>query len=89
LPFGLEIGADHAGSRAEIDEYSTASPPTGSASGYAADAASHLLEERAFKPVLNAKPKGLSEAEQKQLEHVQKATHAESAFTNTVRGRML
>ena len=36
-----------------------------------------FLEERAFKPVLNAKPKGRSEAEQKKLEHVQKATHAE------------
>jgi len=36
-----------------------------------------FLEERAFKPVLNAKPKGRSEAEQKKLEHVQKATRAE------------
>src|SRR5260370_12586852 len=36
-----------------------------------------FLEERAFKPVLNAKPKGRSEAEQKKLDHVQKATHAE------------
>ena len=36
-----------------------------------------FLEERAFKPVLNAKPKGRSEAEQKELEHVQKATRAE------------
>jgi hypothetical protein len=35
-----------------------------------------FLEERAFKPVLNAKPKGRSEAEQKKLE-VQKATRAE------------
>jgi hypothetical protein len=36
-----------------------------------------FLEERAFKPVLNAEPKGRSAAEQKKLEHVQKATHAE------------
>jgi hypothetical protein len=36
-----------------------------------------FLEERAFKPVLNARPKGRSEAEQKKLQHVQKATHAE------------
>jgi hypothetical protein len=36
-----------------------------------------FLEERAFKPVLNAKPKNRSEAEQKKLEHVQKATRAE------------
>jgi hypothetical protein len=36
-----------------------------------------FLEERAFKPVLNAKPKGRSEAEQKKIEHVQKATRAE------------
>ena len=36
-----------------------------------------FLEERAFKPVLNAKPKGRSEAEQKKLDHVQKATRAE------------
>ena len=36
-----------------------------------------FLEERAFKPVLNAKPKGRSEAEQKKLEHVQKATRTE------------
>ena len=36
-----------------------------------------FLEERAFKPVLNAKPKGRSEAEQKKLEHLQKATQAE------------
>ena len=36
-----------------------------------------FLEERAFKPVLNAKPKGRSETEQKKLEHVQKATRAE------------
>jgi hypothetical protein len=36
-----------------------------------------FLEERAFKPVLNAKPNGRSEAEQKKLEHVQKATSAE------------
>jgi hypothetical protein len=36
-----------------------------------------FLEERAFKPVLNAKPKGRLEAEQKKLEHVQKATRAE------------
>jgi hypothetical protein len=36
-----------------------------------------FLDERAFKPVLNAKPKGRSEAEQKKLEHVQKATRAE------------
>jgi hypothetical protein len=35
------------------------------------------LEERAFKPVFNAKPKGRSEAERKKLEHVQKATRAE------------
>jgi len=31
----------------------------------------------AFKPVLNAKPKGRSQAEQKKLEHVQKATRTE------------
>jgi hypothetical protein len=36
-----------------------------------------FLEERAFKPVLNAKPKGRSAAGQKKLEHVQKATRAE------------
>jgi hypothetical protein len=36
-----------------------------------------FLEERAFKPVLNARPKGRSEAEQKKLQHVQKATRAE------------
>jgi predicted amidohydrolase YtcJ len=36
-----------------------------------------FLEERAFKSVLNAKPKGRSEAEQKKLEHVQKATRTE------------
>jgi hypothetical protein len=36
-----------------------------------------FLEERAFKPVLNANPKNRSEAEQKKLEHVQKATRAE------------
>ncbi len=36
-----------------------------------------FLEERAFKPVLNAKPKGRSEVEQRKLEHVQKATRAE------------
>ena len=36
-----------------------------------------FLEERAFKPVLNAKQKGRSAAEQKKLEHVQKATRAE------------
>jgi hypothetical protein len=36
-----------------------------------------FLEERAFTPVFNAKPKGRSEAEQKKLEHVQKATRAE------------
>ena len=36
-----------------------------------------FLEERAFKPVLNAKPKGRSEAEQKKLEQVQKAPRAE------------
>ena len=36
-----------------------------------------FLVERAFKPVLNAKPKNHSEAEQKKLEHVQKATRAE------------
>ena len=37
----------------------------------------HFLEERAFKPVLNANPKGRPGAEQKKLEHVQKATRAE------------
>src|SRR5438270_9254265 len=37
-----------------------------------------FLEERAFKPVLNAKPKGRSKAEQKKLEHVQRATRAET-----------
>ena len=36
-----------------------------------------FLEERAFKPILNATPKGRSEADQKKLEHVQKATRAE------------
>ena len=36
-----------------------------------------FLEKRAFKPVLNAKPKGRSKAEQKKLEHVQKVTRAE------------
>lgn len=36
-----------------------------------------FLEERAFKLVLNAKPKGRSETEQKKLEHLQKATRAE------------
>ncbi|SRR6266436_8932066 len=36
-----------------------------------------FLEARAFKPVLDAKPKGRSEADQKKLEHVQKATRAE------------
>jgi|SRR5438105_4841720 len=36
-----------------------------------------FLEDRAFKPVLNAKPKGRSQAEQKKLEHVQKATRTE------------
>ena len=36
-----------------------------------------FLEERAFKPVLNAKPKDRSEPEQKKLDHVQKATRAE------------
>jgi hypothetical protein len=36
-----------------------------------------FLEARAFKPVLNAKASGRSEAEQKRLEHVQKATRAE------------
>jgi hypothetical protein len=36
----------------------------------------HFLEQRAFKPVLNANPKDHS-AEQKKLEHVQKATRAE------------
>jgi hypothetical protein len=36
-----------------------------------------FLEQRAFKPVLDAKPKGRSEAEQKKLENVQKATRAE------------
>jgi hypothetical protein len=36
-----------------------------------------FLEERAFKPVLNAEPKGRSQAQQKKLEHVQKATRAE------------
>jgi hypothetical protein len=36
-----------------------------------------FLEERAFKPVLTARSKGRSEAEQKRLEHVQKATRAE------------
>jgi hypothetical protein len=37
----------------------------------------HFLEERAFRPVLNAKPEGRSTAEQAKLEHVQKATRAE------------
>lgn len=41
------------------------------------DQLARFLEERAFKPVLNAKPKGRSEAERKKLEHVQKATRAE------------
>jgi hypothetical protein len=36
-----------------------------------------FLEERAFEPVLKAKPTGRSEAERKKLEHVQKATRAE------------
>lgn len=36
-----------------------------------------FLEERAFKPVLNAKPGGRSEAERKKLQHVQKATRRE------------
>ena len=36
-----------------------------------------FLEERAFKPVLNARPEGRPEAEQKRLDHVQKATRAE------------
>jgi hypothetical protein len=36
-----------------------------------------FLEERAFKPVLNAEPKSRSDAEQRKLEHVQKATRAE------------
>jgi hypothetical protein len=36
-----------------------------------------FLEERAFKPVLNARPSGRSEADRRKLEHVQKATRAE------------
>ena len=36
-----------------------------------------FLEERAFKPVLSARSKGRSEAEQKKLEHVRKATRTE------------
>ena len=36
-----------------------------------------FLEERAFKPVLNAKVQGRSKADIKKLEHVQKATRAE------------
>ena len=36
-----------------------------------------FLEVHAFKPVLNAKQAGRSEAEQKKLDHVQKATRAE------------
>jgi hypothetical protein len=36
-----------------------------------------FLEERAFNPVLNAKPDGRSEADKKKLEHVQKSTRAE------------
>jgi predicted amidohydrolase YtcJ len=36
-----------------------------------------FLEQRAFKPVLKAKPSGRSEADRKRLEHVQKATEAE------------
>jgi hypothetical protein len=36
-----------------------------------------FLEERAFKPVLNAQPQGRAEAEQQKLERVQKATRAE------------
>jgi predicted amidohydrolase YtcJ len=38
-----------------------------------------FLEQRAFRPVLNAKPSGRSEADRKRLEHVQRATKAEVA----------
>jgi hypothetical protein len=49
-----------------------------------------FLEEGAFKPVLNAKPKGRSETEQKKLEHVQRLRAPRSSvFTNTVRRRTL
>jgi short-subunit dehydrogenase len=47
-----------------------------------------FLEERAFKLVLAARSKDRSEAEQKRLEHVQKATRAEvERFTITARPR--
>lgn len=36
-----------------------------------------FLDERCFQPVLKADPKGRSLAEQRKLEHVQKATRAE------------
>lgn len=36
-----------------------------------------FLEQHAFRPVLNAKPDGRSEADKKKLDHVQKATRAE------------
>ena len=36
-----------------------------------------FLEQRAFRPVLNAKPDGRSDADKRKLEHVQKATRAE------------
>jgi hypothetical protein len=36
-----------------------------------------FLEERAFRPVLNARPSGRSEADRRKLEHVKKATRAE------------
>ena len=37
----------------------------------------HLVERKAFDPVMCAKPDGRSEAEKKKLEHVQRATQAE------------
>lgn len=36
-----------------------------------------LVEHKAFDPVMRAKPDGRSEAEQRKLEHVQRATRAE------------
>ena len=37
----------------------------------------HLVERKAFDPVMRAKPDGRSEAEKKKLDHVQRATRAE------------
>jgi hypothetical protein len=37
----------------------------------------HLVERKAFDPVMRAKPDGRSEVEKNKLEHVQRATRAE------------